>query len=369
MFKQLINKLGSGAKSHSLSHQQGPNSKRESLRANGLVDKERLSSTVREYDVLEKNNNFLFIHIPKTAGTSFRQALEDNYPVLRDYGGKSAETSALIKSFIYEQKSPLSLKTGFKEMQDTWLTGHIYLNKYSNFVSARHIISFVRDPIERVISHYNHSVLHNGFEGDIDTFLQTYQAANYQKKHLNPLPLGLIGYVGLTDRYEESIQLINDYYGLNLTVKNANVNNNQVIKKAVISEDLRKQISDLNNIDIATVKHAKLLHKQRIALIEKNKQWVYSHFTINAQNILVGCAYYSHSSEPVCIDVFCNEEKITTVCAEGFYGHFPKVNFPRERYIGINLPLIKQVKKGDKLTLFAKETGQQLTFNPLLVKK
>ena len=55
--------------------------------------------------------------------------------------------------------------------------------------------------------------------------------------------------------------------------------------------------------------------------------------------------------------------------ADNFFGNFPKVNFPRERYIGVHFSLTNRCKEGDKIEVFAKETGQQLTYKSLTVKK
>ncbi|WP_413694090.1 sulfotransferase family 2 domain-containing protein [Psychromonas sp. KJ10-2] len=328
-----------------------------------------LADQVKEADGLEQYNNFFFIHIPKTAGTSFRKALEDKYSVLADYGPQSVETNALIKASVYDSNTPLLVKRQFQELQNQWLTGHVSLKKYSNMVSARHIITFVRDPIERVISHYNHSIRYQGYKGDLAAFIKGPQSSNFQKNSLLSLPLGLIGYIGLTDCYDESVALINGYYGLDLDIKNANVNAKKTIEKEAMSVALRKQISEQNKADIACVNEVRFLHKQRMALTQENKQWVYSHFAINPNNVLIGCAYYSHSSEAVEFEVLRNGELIETVIADGFYGGQPKVNFPRERYIGVHLPLSSHCQKGDKIEVFAKETGQQLTFKPLTVKK
>jgi len=335
------------------------------------TDKEsRFSITQsRELSDYEKNNNFFFIHIPKTAGTSFRRTLEDKFAVLGDYGQKSKYTAHEIKDFIYKEKSPLVLKNKLKTLHSTWLIGHITLNQYSDMVSARHIIAFVRDPVEQVISHFNHYVAHHGFKGDIEQFLKRPFTSNFQRKNLNPMPLGLIGYIGLTDCYDESIALINGYYDLDLDVKNANVNKKKRIEKEAVSVALKKQISEQNKQDIECVKQVRFLHKQRVKLTQENKEWVYSHFIINPNNVLIGCAYYSHSEKPVEFEVLCNGELIETVIADNFYGGQPKVNFPRERYIGVHMGLSSHCKKGDKVEIFAKETGQQLTYKPLTIKK
>ncbi|MEL0661197.1 hypothetical protein V6255_19070, partial [Psychromonas arctica] len=66
-------------------------------------------------------------------------------------------------------------------------------------------------------------------------------------------------------------------------------------------------------------------------------------------------------------EFFCNGELIDSFIAHSFYHGFAKVYFPRERYIGVHIPLTKLSKKGDKLEGFAKETRQQLTYKPLIV--
>lgn len=323
----------------------------------------------RELTSLEIKNNFFFIHIPKTAGTSFRNTLEDHYDVIGDYGNNPKSTSQCVQQYIYDENSPFSLKNELNNRNNTWLAGHVHLAKYSDMVSARNIITFVRNPIQQVLSHFNHYVTLHGFKGSIEDFLKKPMASNFQRKNLNPLPLGLIGYVGLTDCYDESIQLINGYYGLTLAVKNINVNKKKILKDKAISIELEKQITDLNLSDIACVEEAHFLHNQRVVLTQQNKQWVYSHFAINPNNVLVGCAYYSHTAEAVELELFCNGKLLKTFIAKGFYAGFAKVNFPRERYIGVHLPLGNLAKKGDKLEVFAKETGQQLTYKPLIVKK
>lgn len=319
----------------------------------------------RKLTALELNGNFFFIHVPKTAGTSFRCALEDKYNVIGDYGKDSKHTTNCIKIHSYEQNSFYELKCQFEMTEDTWLVGHVPLHKYSDMVSVRHIVTFLRDPVQQVISHFNHYVTHHAFAGDIEEFLKMPMASNFQRKNLNPLPLGLIGYVGLTDCYEESIELINCYYGIDIEVKKANVNIQKTIDRDTISPTLQQKIEKINQLDLKCVAEARFLHKQRKRLTEENKEWVYSHFTISPNNILSGCAYYSHSDAPVDIDILINGKRLTTITADMFFGSFGKVNFPRGRYIGIHFVLPSDLDKDDIIEVVATSTGQKLTFEPL----
>ncbi|WP_298942604.1 sulfotransferase family 2 domain-containing protein [uncultured Psychromonas sp.] len=362
MFKKISKKISERIKASSIKQRVADYDASEVIGFDG-------TSKYRERTHLEKKNNFFFIHIPKTAGTSFRKALESEHRVIGDYGKHSSQTHSLILDHIYREQAPLNLKKSFNEVENTWLVGHVTLAKYSDIVSARHIISFVREPIQQVVSHYNHYVAFHGFKGTLAQFLKRPLASNFQRKNLAPLPLGLIGYVGLTDCYEESIQLINSYYGLSLKVIETNVNKKKTIEKEAISPELRAKITKLNPIDINCVKEAEFLHVHRVALTQQNKEWVYSHFTINPNNILTGCAYYSHSEKAVEFNVLCNGELLEVMTADNFFGNFPKVNFPRERYIGVHFSLTNRCKEGDKIEVFAKETGQQLTYKSLTLKK
>ena len=364
MLKKIVKKIGTKVKDGTFPYQ-------NTLKDNSIsrkVSQLALENKPRELSDIERNNNFFFVHIPKTAGTSFRYALEDKYVVLRDYGAKSEQTSKIIKKYICDEDSPLALRNELKKMKNIWLTGHVSLSKYSDMVSVRHIIAFVRDPIQQVISHYNHYVAYHGFEGDINQFFKKGITKNFQRRNLAPLPMGLIGYIGLTDKYDESIQVINNYYGLSLRAKTANVNTHKTITDDSVSEELKAKIIKLNPQDINCVKEARFLHDQRVELIKQNKEWVYSHFAINPNNVLVGCAYYSHSSKPVEFDLFCNDKLVTSSAAKTFFNGFPKVNFPRERYIGVHLPLSALFKVGDVINIYAQETGQKLTFKALIVK-
>ena len=62
----------------------------------------------------------LFVHIPKTAGTSFRKAYSSLIPAHKtycDYGEESVETSPVIQKWIIEKGDFLAFKKrGFNSL-------------------------------------------------------------------------------------------------------------------------------------------------------------------------------------------------------------------------------------------------------------
>jgi glycosyltransferase involved in cell wall biosynthesis len=314
---------------------------------------------------LEQDGNFFFVHLSKTAGTSFRTAIEAHYPVWKDYGNKVSHTSEQIQHLLYDAQDSYPLKKEFQDQSNTWITGHVPLAKYSDLVSTRSIITFVREPISQIISHYNHFVTHHKFKGNLDEFLKRPSILNFQSKHLGALPLGLIGYIGLTENYTQSVALINDYYQLKIDVQHVNKNPKRSLDEEALLAQQLSQLRALNANDLTLYQHATWLYQQRKRLTEQGKEWVYSHVEINRQSVLTGCAYFAYSDQPVTLLVYKNGEPLLETCAQHFYHAYSKFNFPRKRYIGIQVPLKDQIEMGDQIELFVESTGQQLTITPL----
>jgi len=170
---------------------------------------------------------WLVVHTPKTAGTSFRWSLEKYFGksnIIRDYGPHSSVTSDVVQEHIYcggESKGAKSLVTEISNDGKRILIGHYPLQKYADFFNAQNIIAFVRDPLVRMCSEYLHRVKNKAFTGTFPEFLQRPGYQNLQSRFLNGLAEET--FVGVTERYSESLQFINDAAQWKLSTRKKNV--------------------------------------------------------------------------------------------------------------------------------------------------
>ncbi len=317
---------------------------------------------------LNEKQHFFFVHVPKTAGSSFRGAFEKYAVTYKDYGNKSNNTSAIVQENTYETEDFFTLKHRFNEHHSAWITGHVSLAKYINFIPVTHTITFVRDPLEQVLSHYNHHTKYHGFTGDINAFLDKSVAKNLQSKLLGFMPLNLIGCLGITEHYDDSLALINNQFTLTLPIVRMNVNKTKKLTAELLDEDLKLKFANNNQRDVDMYAQAKFLHLQRFKLFQENKPWTYGFATVNAKNLITGCAYRHDNNNAITLIVMLNNKHFKKVIAIDYYTEYCKVNFPRARYIGFSVSLPKTVKDGDIVDVFVEETGQKLNFTPLKAK-
>lgn len=308
-----------------------------------------------------------FIHIPKTAGTSFRLSLEPNFEMVMDYGNNSNNTSPAVQQYSYVENDLCLLDNELNQKPSVCITGHTHLAKYLNFVAVENTITFLREPLEQVLSHYNHYVTHHGFSGDLNDFLDKPFAQNFQSQFVQALPLGLLGFVGLTEAYNQSIAMINKQYSLDLTIKKVNVNKSKQFFNSDLEDALHDKFVRLNQRDIALYAEAEFIHQQRVKMHDENKPWTYSHATIGDNNALHGCAFQLAGDQAVKLVVKINGDVRQVISAKHFYGGYVRANFPRNRFVGFNFQLPKRLTRADEIDLYVEGTGQKLNAVPLRV--
>lgn len=198
----------------------------------------------------------LVVHVPKTAGTSFRHALDMYFgaaQVVRDYGHNFKETTDVVRTHLYvseERKSERDLVQAISDSSKKVLIGHFPVRKYVDYFEPQNVIGFARDPLIRTCSEYMHRMREASYEGSFSDFIKEDSIRNIQTRYLRGMPEQSV--IGLTEQYRESLLHINESLQLNLSVLKRNIDRKgggRKFAESLSSEEI-ELFNDINQKDI-----------------------------------------------------------------------------------------------------------------------
>jgi hypothetical protein len=301
-----------------------------------------------------------FIHIPKTAGTSFKRASEKYFGadgVVKNYGAKSSETTAWVKDVVLNDKNYPLLYDNLSRNGIGLYTGHVHALPTANIFQIQNIITFLRNPLEQVISHFNHFSRWYEYKKNISEFVITPGFKNLQSRHLNGLPIQLVGFIGITEKYSVSIDLLNTYYGWDFEAREDNANE----KKNITS--VEKSINDL--VDLENADDFRLyacvdkLFEERRALNALDKEWCYSFIDQLDEKHVSGVAYMAKSVSNVSVLIFEKDKQLGCCVANELRLGLIRFGVPNKGFIGFSFILPKSIDLSEILVV-VETTGQVL---------
>ena len=224
----------------------------------------------------------IFVRVPRTASTNFTNILERIYKpnIIRDLVWQEMSAQQRTKKlgngeYFYDFDN---FKFPAKDMSKfNAIEGHFYARKYKDFYPEYDFVTFLRDPVERVISHFNIIVSRQDRLGiNIKKFARIYK--NFHKSLIGD-DLSLYSFIGITEMFNFSVNQFYKHFeipnNLKLNLKGRGRVRTASRRKRSVSAEERKYITELNAEDYEIynfVKSKLVALQQKIQKQEKKRE-------------------------------------------------------------------------------------------------
>lgn len=193
---------------------------------------------------------FVFVHIPKTAGTALADifSYSTSRKVYFDYTGWE-------KMQYYCSPDPdISRHRNFIERNFCAIFGHFTLDKYYDFFSESKYLICFRDPVDRIISHYNHVANDRELsdpltkyvsdEDGIVDFASDPVVCRAQIAHMGSRSIKDLDFIFFQDSMAEGLSVFDRKFGMSLSMYSSHRSNDASARKAVSFPNFDVRIRD-----------------------------------------------------------------------------------------------------------------------------
>jgi hypothetical protein len=196
------------------------------------------------------------VHVPKCAGTSFRNILDVIFGdgIWHNYGTIFTRDQAVAQSIPARARA---------------IHGHFIADAFDDLFPKRRLITWVRDPVERVVSNYYHClrapdmrddccrIVHEQRLGLLE-FADLDWMKNLSTRYLANKPVADFAFVGIAERFDKSIEVFSRNMGFRrvMGVPRLNVNPKRLEATYGLSREERSFILERNGKDLAWYEQA-----------------------------------------------------------------------------------------------------------------
>jgi hypothetical protein len=191
------------------------------------------------------------VHIPKCGGTSFRHVLQALFGerLFLNYGAIFTRAQARV---------------GLLPPNPACIHGHFFADAFDDLFPERQLITWVRHPVERVVSNYYHFLRSPDLRDDccralvedrltLREFAELDWMRNEGTRYLVGKPIGDFCFVGVAERFLESLRVFSETFAIDLppAAPRENLNPARAASRYPLSDEDYGHILALNALDLA----------------------------------------------------------------------------------------------------------------------
>ncbi len=206
------------------------------------------------------NVELIYVHVPKAAGTAFRKILQ------QVYGPQGVLTDT---TNMFEDKMPPTI-----DRQTKVIDGHFRAGKYDKLFPNTKTITWLRQPIHRLISDYCFRQIGSLKQKEFISKERLLEFAkipgnrNLMSYCVNGKPLNYFHFIGIQEYFEEDLQDLRQLFGWQEVAavyqnRNPYPEYNQFKKEVLADKKLIEELTALNSQDLQLYQSAWKLRDQR----------------------------------------------------------------------------------------------------------
>ena len=317
-------------------------------------------------------NALFLIQIPHTKGTSARLAACRHWgsgKIVCDHGAGNRHTTPVVEELVYLEKDYHLFKEYLEQNNIALFTSTQPLRQLRRIFPVSHMVTFVRDPVERLLQHYQQARSAGTTQSSLLDFCARSENRNLQSRYLRQIPLELYGFVGLSERYADSLRLLNAQFNCELTeLKTPGKNKPGKSKTQPGAPDCplpdgktRREILTLNQEDAELYATATELFNTRLELFEASEHYTHGKISQLTSEKISGWAVSPLDHTPCKVRVLVNNHCVGVMSAREYSGTLKERNVSRDGYVGFSYKFDKKLKPSDVVSCHIHPSDQRLS--------
>jgi len=222
----------------------------------------------------------LSVHVPKTAGNSFRECLAEAFGdrMMTDYGDWAG--CDLPETNLHRAKRTEAMRARKAELVGKYdvIHGHFVADKFDGLFPNARYVAFFRDPYQQAVAHYyfllrnpqrphpEERILHERKMSLLE-YLEWEAFRNQQSQYLGRMSIDDFAMIGLSSHFAQSLTMFENIFGVQLGAERfCNVNTERG-GPYHISSAVKRAVETYRAADIELYRRAVELFRKQSAAI------------------------------------------------------------------------------------------------------